>query len=588
MDEDMEFNQPDAENFDDGLDVDDSAAYMPQKVGEEKDITKDGGVKKLLVKEGEGWDKPETGDNVTVHYTGTLLDGTKFDSSVDRGDPFRFKLGQGQVIKGWDKGVATMRKGEKAAFTIAPDYGYGPKGSPPTIPPNATLKFDVELLEWTSVKDICGDGGLFKTVLEEGKKWEMPKDPDEVRVIYEAKLEDGTVVGKSPEEGVDFYVKQGHFCPGLARAVKTMYKAQKVLLSVKPQYGFGEAGREAVEGFPAIPPNATLQISLELPSWKSVENVTLDGKVTKKCLREGEGYEKPNEGAFVKVRFTGRLVDGTEFERQGGEAEEPFQFRVDEEQVVSGLDQAVTKMKKGELGLVTVPPEFGYKDQEHKADLATVPPNSTLLYEVELVEFEKEKESWEMEPEEKVTSAGKRKEEGNELFKAGKYERASKKYAKGTRLIEYDSQFSDDLKKQAKVLNVSCNLNNAAAQLKLKEYMEAIKLCNKVLEAESQNVKALFRRAQAYIANADYDLASWDIKKALEVDPTNKELKAEQRLLRQKVADQNKKEAKLYSNMFARMNKVEAKETGGTGGGVAQDTEPQPAEPASEPVAVDA
>ncbi len=107
----------------------------------------DSGLEIEVIEEGEG-ESPTKGQSVTVHYTGTLTDGKKFDSSLDRSDPFQFTLGIGQVIKGWDEGVATMKVGGKSKFTIPANLGYGSRGAGGVIPPNATLIFDVELISF--------------------------------------------------------------------------------------------------------------------------------------------------------------------------------------------------------------------------------------------------------------------------------------------------------------------------------------------------------------------------------------------------------------------------------------------------------
>ena len=126
------------------------AAPLNLAVAGGQEVTTASGLKIIDTKVGEGA-TPETGQNCVMHYTGWLYEGgakgQKFDSSVDRGQPFTFAIGTGQVIGGWDEGVATMKVGGKRTLIIPPQLGYGARGAGGVIPPNATLQFDVELLD---------------------------------------------------------------------------------------------------------------------------------------------------------------------------------------------------------------------------------------------------------------------------------------------------------------------------------------------------------------------------------------------------------------------------------------------------------
>ncbi len=126
--------------------TDNNTLIASKTMSDANTVTTPSGLKYVEIKEGTGA-SPKPGQTVVVHYTGTLENGTKFDSSRDRNDPLKFKIGVGQVIKGWDEGLSTMKVGGRRQLIIPPELGYGSRGAGGVIPPNATLLFDVELLK---------------------------------------------------------------------------------------------------------------------------------------------------------------------------------------------------------------------------------------------------------------------------------------------------------------------------------------------------------------------------------------------------------------------------------------------------------
>lgn len=238
-----------------------------------EEITTASGLKYKVTEMGSGR-KVEIGDKVSVHYTGKLTNGTKFDSSKDRNQPFSFKVGGGQVIRGWDEGLALLHIGDKATLTIPSELGYGSRDMG-TIPPNSTLVFDIEVLDAvTPVKatpyDVKGKdtlttaSGLKYIVVKkgDGPKAENGKTVD---VHYTGFLMDGRTFDSSVERGepISFPLGQGMVIKGWEEGIALMNVGDKIRLIIPSELGYGANGAGGV-----IPPNATLLFDVELMNVK--------------------------------------------------------------------------------------------------------------------------------------------------------------------------------------------------------------------------------------------------------------------------------------------------------------------------------
>lgn len=526
-------------------------------------------VVKEILKYGEEDGMPESGDTVRVHYVGTLQsDGTEFDSSRKRGDPFSFELGKGSVIKGWDVGVATMRKGEISRFTIAPEYGYGESGAGESIPGNATLVFEVELLGWKSHADITesGDGGVLKFVTKEGEGWATPNEQDDVIVRLTVKEKTSDNILYATKEGEqEMIVGNAHTpllmgteipsdfcCKGLDMALRKMKKTEEATVIV----GAGEYGLSALTAEKyGIDANLDLEIHVSLIDWHKVEFVTADHKVVKKSLNSIDDWKHPNAGATVKVCYIAKLEDGTVFDEKSEDS--PLEFVTEEEQCpCEGLELAIMKMKLHEHALVQVDQHYAFGDSGSEA--LNVPSGATVVYDIKLLEMQNAKESWDMDEEEKISSACALKDKGNTAFKAGKVSRAIKYWDRSKTCVEFNDNFNAENKEEAKKILKSLQLNSAAAYLKMKEPLRAREAASKVIESDPYNMKALYRRAQSYIDTQDWIEAAQDIKLALGNDPDNGDFKILRKRLKTAEATSSKKEKSLWSSTFQKLE-IQAK-----------------------------
>ncbi len=228
------------------------------------------GLEYEITQKGKGGKQPKPGDMVTVHYTGKFTNDTVFDSSVKRGQPIKFTLGVGQVIKGWDEGIALLHVGDKAKFIIPPDLAYGAQARGP-IPANSTLIFEVELIDVkekitpkqfdVTGKDTVTTASGLKYIKVHTTEGEAPKAGQMVNVHYSGYLMDGKMFDSSVQrdEPFRFNLGAGQVIKGWDEGIALLKKGEKARLIIPYTLGYGEAGHP-----PVIPPQATLIFDVEL------------------------------------------------------------------------------------------------------------------------------------------------------------------------------------------------------------------------------------------------------------------------------------------------------------------------------------
>ena len=368
-----------------------------QKINNPKTIKTASGLEYTVKEKGNG-KTAKVGDKVVVHYTGKFTNDTIFDSSLNRGKPFSFKVGVGQVIKGWDEAFLLLQVGDKATLKIGHELGYGEqqKGS---IPPKSTLIFDVELLDIiesprpfdvTGKDTIKTPSGLKYIKTYENKLAEKVNLGNKVVLHYSGFFKDGTPFDSSVERGQPFTIKigSGQLIKVLEEGISLMHKGEKAKFYIPSNLAYGEIGHP-----PTIPPNADLIFDIEVIDIQQVLAPALFDIKGKNPITTASGlkyYEvvksksivKAAPGKTVKVHYSGYLADGKMFD-SSVERGEAFEFTLGKGQVIAGWDEGIALMNTGDKLRLVIPYFLAYGEQGR---LPLIPEKAELTFDVELIE----------------------------------------------------------------------------------------------------------------------------------------------------------------------------------------------------------
>ena len=358
-------------------------------------VTTESGLQYLEKVAGDGA-APQEGDIVTLHFSGTLADGTLFGDTYTANQPITVIQGRGQLLPGWEEGLGMMKAGGQAQLVLPPELAFGEEGFG-SIPPNSQVIIDVELLsveappEPTVVDEAdleTTDDGLQYYDLVEGDG-DSPVEGGTVSTNFTiwVQEEDGNrfIVSSEDNGPIPFTVGSvDTVFPGWDEGVRTMKVGGKRLLIVPPELALGQ------QGGGDIPPDATLIMEIELVEAKEPVKMTevdpadyieTDSGLKYFDIVEGDG-PSPEQGQLVTVHYTGWLEDGTKFDSSLDRGQ-PFNFPLGTGSVIAGWDEGVATMKVGGKRQLVIPSDLGYGD----AGSGTIPPGATLIFDVELLEI---------------------------------------------------------------------------------------------------------------------------------------------------------------------------------------------------------
>lgn len=468
-------------------------------------------------------------------------DGQTVDSSRERCQVFVYKVGQGQVIKGWDLAVCSMRKGEHARFTIAPPLAFGDEGSSDLgVPAGFSVVLELELLKCPARQDLFEDGGAVLLEVKDAASGRQPRASDEVQITYKVVVR-GEGVAMAQQHVVYKLGSErlGRLAQVMDQALLTMKRGDEVIVTCQPDYAFGSGEGQYAK--------KVCSISIALEEIFEVHDMSLgllDKTVLRKRIKEGAGTDRIHDGATVQIRVVSVSANDEKVLSEQCE----LSFKAGHGEVCDAIEGSVIGMRKGdEAALRCESAEACAGGLLGLANGLQTP----IMIHIAVLSFEQVKDKWDLSSGERLEQGRERKGIAGELFKKGRIRLAAKHYETIADLFARLDFFQEDEQLAAAELWRVASLNKAMCMLKMGQMKVVKELCTSVLKQDTSNPKALFRRAKAAVELKEYTEAIADLERLLEVEPASQDGRALLREAKRLRKHNDGQQSSTYARMCA-------------------------------------